>query len=229
LADVSVIDELSEPWVDSGPRKNGSTEPPPHLLDIVLAEWSAPPDEDGKRNDDVQVAASWLSPLPPPRGDDAGGCPAGEQEVPPSPASEETVSGAEPAGPDAAPRADASPDTEQLPRVMAYEAATVAVLEEILAAIRDRVTGRMTPLAISLPTAADQTAALAELDALSATGVVAPDQLRARTDRLLALGDACVRLHTLVELRDAGHVTDGDLARRQQTIAAQLAAAMEVR
>jgi hypothetical protein len=59
--------------------------------------------------------------------------------------------------------------------------------------------------------------------------MLTPDQLRCRSARILALGDACVRLQTLVELRDAGHVSDADLARRQQTITAQLAAVMEVR
>jgi hypothetical protein len=59
--------------------------------------------------------------------------------------------------------------------------------------------------------------------------MVASDELRGRSDRILALGDACVRLRTLLELRDAGHVTDADLARRQEAITAQLAAVMEVR
>ncbi|HEY7030622.1 MAG TPA: hypothetical protein VH482_04800, partial [Thermomicrobiales bacterium] len=81
----------------------------------------------------------------------------------------------------------------------------------------------------ALPSTADQAAALAELAALCQAGMVAPDELRGRSDRILALGDACVRLRTLLELRDAGHVTDADLARRQEAITAQLAAVMEVR
>src|SRR5262249_50739252 len=45
-------------WADG--REAASTALPPRLLDIVLAEWSALPDDADRRLDDVQVAASWL-------------------------------------------------------------------------------------------------------------------------------------------------------------------------
>jgi hypothetical protein len=202
--------------------------PSPRLLDVVLAEWSALPEDRGTRDDDVQLAAGWLSPLPVST-DEPASSESDEVAIEESPgdhvAQLETVAAAPPTE-----LASESERTEMAtwPRVAAYESATVGVLAEILAAIRDRATGRMTPLVAGLPSAADQTAALAELTALSESGAVTPDQLRGRSARILALGDACVRLRTLVELRDAGHVSDADLARRQQTITAQLAAVMEV-
>jgi hypothetical protein len=226
VLDSSTSENALSPWTDSDRGESGSGEPNPALLDVVLAEWSVPPDDRGGRHDDVQVAASWLSPLPPMHAED----PTSTTSSPllPAPVADDE-SPIEPAALNAGSEAVAPPEVERLPRVAAYESTTIGVLDEILAAIRDRGTGRVTRLAVSLPTAADQSAALAELTASNETGIVTPEEVRGRTARILALGDACVRLHTLVELRDAGHVTDADLARRQQTITAQLAEVMEVR
>ena len=222
----STLEHELSPWLDSEEGEGASIEPTPRLLDVVLAEWSVPPDDRGGRHGDVQVAANWLSPLPPMPVED----PTSTTMSPPLPASvADDESPIEPAALDAASEAVPPPEFERLPRAAAYESATIGVLDEILAAIRDRATGQMTRLAVSLPTAADQSAALAELTASNQTGIVTPEEVRGRTARILALSDACVRLHTLVELRDAGHVTDADLARRQQTITAQLAVVMEVR
>jgi hypothetical protein len=209
--------------------------PSPRLLDVVLAEWSALPDDDrDRRADDVQVAASWLSPLPPGADQAASAAPVQTEDDDPSGALASPPSPATMASDDAAAEARSqqteAPDVSVCwPRATAYESAAVEALAETLAAIRDRGEGRVTPLAASIPTPADQSAALAELAALSQTGIVTPDELRGRSDRILALGDACVRLRTLLELRDAGHVSDDDLARRQQSITAQLAGVIEVR
>jgi hypothetical protein len=220
------------------------------LLDVVLAEWSALSDDRDRGSDDVQVAASWLSPLASvaiePASEEEARIEAGdpvEEAVPlplPAGAAGEAAgdaivavdTGVEDPIQDAEPSVNESEETDasvHWPRAAAYESAAVGTLAAILAAIRDRVDGRMTPVSAALPSTADQAAALAELAALCQAGMMAPDELRGRSDRLLALGDACVRLRTLLELRDAGHVSDDDLARRQEAITAQLAAVMEVR
>lgn len=235
---------------DAPEQADALAEPVPRLLDIVLAEWSAPPDDRDRRRDDVQVAARWLS-LAAPTADEpevgsAAPTQAGEasDEAMPRPLSASATnelsadvanSVTDEVGPEPRDVATPAPQAEELdrsacwPRAAAYESTAVGALAEILAAIRDRADGRLTPIATSLPTAADQVASLAELTALREAGTVTADELRSRSARLLALGDACVRLRTLVELRDAGHLSDADLARRQQTITGQLAAVMEVR
>jgi hypothetical protein len=246
------VEPSSTVWADAdtGEREGGPTEPSPRLLDVVLAEWSGLPDDRERSPDDVQVAASWLSPLTPteaepvdqePTQDGARG-PIDEAGPALLPATSADEPSADANGTDLTLDEFSARDAEKStcqteglhgslcwPRAAAYESAAVGVLAEILTAIRDRVGGRVTPVAAALPTAAEQSAALAELAAACQAGLVAPDELRARSARILALGDACVRLRTLLELRDAGHVSDADLARRQQSITAQLAAVMEVR
>ncbi|MEA2593925.1 MAG: hypothetical protein QOF01_394 [Thermomicrobiales bacterium] len=246
---------------DTDDRMEAPDEPSPLLLDVVLAEWSALPEEDDDRRD-VQLAASWISPASPavyeepvcdparlkddcpPDGQVGMRSPAIAAQAPDTDVPSDVRPGNSPETsvlptvvtpsiglnpPDGEQRTGQTTASVCWPRVAAYESAAVGALADIIAAIRDRVTGKTTPLTTTLPTSADQSAALAELTGLNRKETVTPEELFARSARILALGDACIRLHTLLELRDAGHLSDADLARLQQTITAQLAGVMEVR
>ncbi|MGH2561588.1 MAG: hypothetical protein ACRDJH_21180 [Thermomicrobiales bacterium] len=110
-----------------------------------------------------------------------------------------------------------------LDHARAYEAAALAVLDEAMQAIRDRHEGAaIRPLVAPLPAPVLQSAAFAELTDLTASGHLDPDEARSRRGRLAAIADAGWRLRSLVELHDAGHITDADLARKRADIAADL-------
>jgi hypothetical protein len=167
--------------------------------DRVLAEWSAPPDPGRALGQDVPLATTWVFP--------------------------EVVRGkiSDPGPGSAAGVAPGEPDRAWWTQVRAFESAALAVLAEALDAIRDRAAGRVpAPLVESPPSAAEQAQALAALIDLTRAGRLSPEALHARKVRLLALGEAAIRLRTLLELRDAGHLSDADLARKRTAITTRL-------
>ena len=102
-----------------------------------------------------------------------------------------------------------------LPRSRAYEAAALASLADVLRAVDGRVAAQ--PSAIpAMPSG--QAAALAELEAAATADVLTPAEVAARRVRVVALGEAVQRLRALLELRDAGHLSDGDLALKRAAI-----------
>ncbi len=110
------------------------------------------------------------------------------------------------------PHPSAAPD---LPRSRAYEAAALASLADVLRAVDGRVAAR--PLTIPVMPSG-QAAALAELEAAATADVLTPAEVAARTVRVVALGEAVQRLRALLELRDAGHLSDGDLALKRAAV-----------
>jgi hypothetical protein len=192
--------------------------------DVVLAEWSSSPTPETKSNasDDIQLSAGWASIAIQEPDDDRPSQAFALAIVPRLSEPEVTIEVEVPSRPQ---------QPELLwPLAYAYESVHVDALAEVLAAIRDRASGiAPTLLALELPTSASQKQALAELEALCAAGQITADECKARSNRIVNLADACVRLRTLLELRDAGHITDLDIARRQKTITAQLTAVVDVR
>lgn len=184
---------------------------PATVLDIVLAEWSAEPSETPTADQrDVQLATSWIAPLteePTESGELATTTDEVVASTPPPPSPIRPVTAAPPP-----PR----------PFVTAYETASEAALAELETAIRNRATGRVTPITTALPSAADQAEAIAELTSLKEGGKISSDDLRERSLYLLALGDTCVRLVSLIDVRDRGIISDDDLAGRHQFLLAQL-------
>ncbi|MGH2535465.1 MAG: hypothetical protein ACRDJW_24665 [Thermomicrobiales bacterium] len=130
--------------------------------------------------------------------------------------------------PDEAPPATPSPEIAALPaldHVRAYEAAALAVLDEAMQAIRDRRDGGASrPCTVPMPAPALQAAAFTELADLTVSGHLDPNEARTRRARLVAIVEAGVRLRSLVELRDAGHISDAALARKRVEISADLTA-----
>jgi len=94
--------------------------------------------------------------------------------------------------------------------VRAYEAAAIAVFAE----------SRDANSAVHLvpPTAAQQAAALTALHLLARMGALTEEEAERRSTRIVALGEAAVRLRSLIELRDAGHLTEEELAAKRGAI-----------
>lgn len=197
-------DTCIEPEADTLPTDAPSlaqqhTPAPVGGADRVLAEWSAPPAPGHDLGQDVPLAMSWT--LPEVVREEIS------DPMPKSPAS--TASGA--------------PDRTAWTQVRAFESAALAALAEALNAIHDRAAGRVpVPLVELPPSAVEQAQALAALIDLARVGELSPEDLHARKARLLALGEAAVRLRTLLELRDAGHLSDADLAHKRTAITTRL-------
>jgi hypothetical protein len=168
--------------------------------DVMVAECSEPSEADGlvvaqaPTHDDYALATEWV--------EDHG---VEQPSVEPEPVED-----------------GAAPPME---RGREYEAAALAVFEEALLAIRDRLRGNAAhPLVAELPAPALKSAAFAELSDLTASGQIDPAEARARQTRLTAIAEAGWRLRSLVELRDAGHISDAALARKRAEISSDLTA-----
>ena len=108
-----------------------------------------------------------------------------------------------------------------LDRVRAFEAAALAVLAETvdLSGVR-RTASRPSAVISHL----DLDEAVAELEVAGTAGLIPAAEAAARRGRLLALGEAMPRLRALRELWETGYLTDADLARKRQSILAQVSA-----
>lgn len=176
--------------------------------DVVLAEWSSGGADITPA--DLTIAETWAAS----RTETAGVVSPAVVEVEP------------PAG-------DVEPDplvtitTEPWAAVRRYEEIAVGALSEALRVIDDCVAGHCgAPLAEHAPSSWDQARALAELKELVARGDVSEDDARHRKERLLALGETCVRLRTLIELHDHGYLSAGDLDRKRVSLVNGLSAAL---
>jgi hypothetical protein len=113
------------------------------------------------------------------------------------------------------------------PLAAAYEAATLDLLDRVLLGIRARAAGvPCAPIGATMPGDLEQRAALAELLELKRSGKLSAERCQHRSNRLVLLADTCLRLRTLADLRDAGHLTDADVSRRQRAIIARLSEAL---
>jgi hypothetical protein len=165
--------------------------------DVVLAEWSATTSVELEPAD-RPITESW------------------------SPAA------AEPAD---VPEAAAEPflplTTEPWAAVRHYEELAVGGLSEALRVIDDCVAGQCgAPLAEHAPSSWDQARALAELKDLTNRGELSEEAARRRKERLLALGETCVRLRTLIELRDHGFLSVEDLDQKRLALVNALSATL---
>lgn len=103
--------------------------------------------------------------------------------------------------------------------VPAYERAALATIDAVLFVISRRVEGNSAPpLTTVPPSSVEQAAALSELVELTAAGVMSPEEARDRKASLVAVGEASVRLRTLLELSGAGHLSLTDLLKKRDTI-----------
>ena len=129
---------------------------------------------------------------------------------------------------ESAPEIELVAKSASLKMVEAIEHALVAVLVEAARGIEHCLDGGawVQPVC-AIPSTSDHTAAYAALDGLRAEGVLSADEVRARRDRLVAVGEAGPRLRSLLELHRAALLTDAQLASRRAEIIAPLASVLK--
>jgi len=112
-----------------------------------------------------------------------------------------------------------APDPPEATAGPAYEKAARTTIEAVLFVISRRVEGHSAPpLTTVPPSSVEQAAALSELVELTAAGVITPEEARGQKARLIAVGEASVRLRTLLELSGAGHLSLTELLKKRDTI-----------
>lgn len=212
-----VREQSAESPIDQEWRPQGPDDSQEHFeslaaydSDVVLAEFSAPTETDRSpawsiASTDIALSSDWSEAI-----DDSALPPELEELPDPEPIPAELdVQGID--------------DSRRLECVRAYEAANLTLLSEALVAIRDRAAGLPgQPLRGTMPSAAMERAAFAELREIETTGQMTHEEAELRKVRLGAISEATRRLRSLVELRDAGHLTDADLAIKRAEISDDL-------
>jgi hypothetical protein len=113
-------------------------------------------------------------------------------------------------------------------RIPAYLAAAQRAIDEVTEAIDRRIAGNAAPpLRATPPAAHEQAAALAELIELTGSDYYSADQARRVKARLTRFGEAAVRLRSLIELCNAGHLTIHEVGTKRDAIMANLPAVAE--
>ena len=103
--------------------------------------------------------------------------------------------------------------------IPAYERSATVTIDAVLFVISRRLEGHSAPpLTTVPPSSVDQAAALSELVELTAAGVMTPEEARDQKARLIAVGEASVRLRTLLELSGAGHLSLAELVKKRDAI-----------
>lgn len=214
-------------------RDATASTPPPPSAPVPLGSWTPAPQETapepvpaaspstdlavvaGQLVQPIEAVASPANDAPP--APFVAGWPtlAAPPDDPAVPAASHPITPPAPAGPPSALARD-------LPHTRACEAAALTSLATVLRAIDDPEGPAPSSPPSPLPTARHADA-LAELDAATASGTITTEEAATRRARLLALIDAAPRLRTLLELRDAGHLSDADLAAKRAAILAPLA------
>lgn len=201
--EIDAGDDPTEPFALVGA---GTASAPPSSgdEDVVLAEWSAA-DEPAAGSEDVALAESWAADADARDEPDRQQVPVPESVQPqPDPAS-----------------------AEPWAAIKRYEETAVGALSEALRIVDARVAGReAAPLSEHAPSSWDQARALAELKELVLSGAVSADEARHRQERLLALGEVCVRLRTLIELHASGHLSAADLDEKRANLMQRLSTAL---
>jgi hypothetical protein len=123
------------------------------------------------------------------------------------------------------PEAPAITEPDQIP---AYLAAAQRAIDEVTEAIDRRIAGNSAPpLRATPPSSHEQASALAELIELTGTDYYSAEQARRVKARITRFGEAAVRLRSLIELCNAGHLTIHEVGAKRDAIMANLPAVAE--
>jgi hypothetical protein len=211
LSEFSHEPPNEEEWWPRSPDVSQEHREPlgPQDSDVVLAEFSAPTEIElpawTVASTDIALASEWYEPVE----DGTAECAA---EAPPVPEVDLAETDVPVIG-----------DSLRLDCARAYEAAHLSLLSEALIAIRDRIAGLPSrPLRGSMPAQAVEREAFAEFRAAERAGQMTHEEAEMRKLRLSAISEATRRLRSLVELRDAGHLTDAELALKRAEISEEL-------
>jgi hypothetical protein len=129
---------------------------------------------------------------------------------------------------DHAPAESESPGITEPDRIPAYLAAAQRAIDEVTEAIDRRIAGNAAPpLRATPPAAHEQAAALAELIELTGSDYYSAEQARRVKARITRFGEAAVRLRSLIELCNAGHLTIHEVGAKRDAIMANLPAVAE--
>ena len=127
---------------------------------------------------------------------------------------------------------DASTTESPLPQVtqpdviLTYLADAQRTISEVNESIDRRLAGQSAPLLRATPpSSSDQAQALAELIELTGSDYYSLDQARSVKVRITRLGEAAVRLRSIIELCNAGHLSVSEVGSKRDTIVANLPAA----
>jgi hypothetical protein len=119
------------------------------------------------------------------------------------------------------------PEADVWPAVRSYEESAVGALSDVLRVIDARVRGDKTVLlAEHAPGSWEQARALAELTEMVNQRAIGADDARHRRERLISLGEVCVRLRTLVELHTNGILATDQLDAKRASLLQGLSAAL---
>jgi hypothetical protein len=112
--------------------------------------------------------------------------------------------------------------------LLAYLAKSRQAIAEVNENIDRRVSGNAALTMRSMPpSSSDQAAALLELIELGANGYYSAEQVARIKAEVAGLGEAAVRLRSLIELCNAGHMTISDAAAKRDRIMGGIAMLME--
>gem|GEM_PF-4655450 len=189
--------------------------------DVVLAEWSLADFPADSPTQDLQIAAAWhdrKDDYPPI--DETEGSTLADDEIKIVVAkTERRVESPI----DMIFRASSTGSNDAWANIKQYEELAIGALSDVLHVIGGRVNGDLyANLTETTPSSWEQAQALAELASLYSTGTVTAHIAALRRERILALGEVCVRLRTLVELFDGGYLAPEDLESRRVKLISRL-------
>jgi hypothetical protein len=122
----------------------------------------------------------------------------------------------------------AAPVVTEPDRLPAYLRAARRAIDEVNEAVDRRTSGNAAPpLRATPPSANEQAEALSELIELTGSDYYSAEQARALKARITRTGEAAVRLRSLIELCNAGHMTIHEVGVKRDAIMANLPAAEE--
>jgi hypothetical protein len=131
-------------------------------------------------------------------------------------------------GPQTDTQESAAPIVTRPEAIPAYLTAAEKAITEVTEAIDRRMAGNAAPLLRATPPSSDdQARALAELIELTSSDYYSSEQARAMKARIIRVGEAAVRLRSLIEVCNAGHLTISEVGTRRDTILANLPAAAD--
>ncbi|HQY31349.1 MAG TPA: hypothetical protein PK691_08685, partial [Thermomicrobiales bacterium] len=112
--------------------------------------------------------------------------------------------------------------------ILTYLARAKQTINEVNEGIDRRMAGHgAVTLRVLPPSTADQAAALMELIELGAVGYYSAEQQSRVKAQLSSIGEAAIRLRSLLELCNAGHMTIGEAAAKRDRIVGSIAMLLE--
>jgi len=126
----------------------------------------------------------------------------------------------------AMPRTRATSPADRWEDVRSYESSALTCVEVAICAVDARLEGGPRAGHEPGPGTNAQARAIAQIDALFRDAVITAGDAARRKQRMLMLGDVCVRLNTLIDLFDDGYLSVEELGERKSALSARLSVAL---